>query len=372
MIINELKRCIRNNEKSILATIIDKKGSSYRQVGAKSLILTDGTLFGVLSGGCIEEDLFEHAKEVFETGEPKKIVYDLRNDDQTPWGLGVGCNGIITIWLCLIDPVHKKREAGRILEVLCRQHTSAVPFTIGSVITSNNHDVIYPGYILDEKELESAQPFDSINGLLENQTMMIDGKIIKGTIYLETNTPIPNVIVFGAGPDASSLASQLKFLHWHVTVVDHRPGYLNKVNFSNVDEMKLVAPRDFPSELNINDNSFVIVMTHHYEQDLAYLKGLTQLNPAYIGLLGPKRRFENLKRDLRAEGINIPKFIEDKIFTPVGLDIGAETPEEIALSIAAEIMSYKNKTTRQSLKWKNGSIHSSVSTNDGCKIMHSV
>ncbi|WP_066389097.1 XdhC family protein [Neobacillus mesonae] len=372
MIITELKRCIQNKNKAILATIIDKKGSSYRQVGAKSLILEDGTTIGVLSGGCVEQDLFEHSKEVFETGEPKQIVYDLRNDEQAPWGLGVGCNGEITIWLSLIDPINKKSEAEKVMDIFNRHYSSTEPFTIGTVINSNHHGDIPPGYILDVNDLDCFHPFRNettqLNGILENQSVNVDGNAVSVTLFLETVTPAPSIILFGAGPDASSLTNQLKLLHWHVTVVDHRQGYLNKDKFSNVDELKLVSPREFPAEMNINKNSYVIIMTHHYEQDLVYLKGLVQRDPAYIGLLGPKRRFQNLKKDLQAEGVYIPEYLEEKIHTPIGLDIGSETPEEIALSIAAEIMCHKSGASNQSLKWKRDSIHTTSFESPICQL----
>lgn len=361
MVITELKKCIKHNQTAILATIIDKKGSSYRQVGAKSLILLDGTSFGVLSGGCIEQDLFEHAMEVFETGVEKQIVYDLRHDDQTPWGLGVGCNGEITIWLSLIDPVNKKSEAEKILNILNRQYTRSEPFTIGTVITSSNHEVIPPGFIFETRELDFLNnPTNIESGILEKRPLIIDGRTVIVTIFLETISPTPSIIVFGAGPDAWSLSKQLKLLHWHVTIVDHRPGYLNKENFPNVDELKLASPREFPKELELNDNSYAVIMSHHYEQDLIFLEGLVKKETAYVGLLGPKRRFENLKKDLEAKGVYIPQDVENNIHTPIGLDIGSETPEEIALSIAAEIMSHKNKASHQPLKRKIGSIHPAV------------
>ncbi|MBN8203142.1 XdhC family protein [Bacillus sp. NTK034] len=355
MIINELKRCIRNNEKAILATIIDKKGSSYRQVGAKSLIFSDGSAYGVLSGGCIEQDLLEHARDVFETGEPKQIIYDLRNDHNVPWGLGVGCNGVITVLLSLIDPVNNRKSAVKQFKVLKQQSLSKEPYPVCTVIKSSNHNALLPGTILENIELPLFKIMSS--GILENYSIEVDGKKETVTIFLETITPMPHIIIFGAGPDASSLIDQLKFLHWRVTIVDHRPGYLNKDNFPYADELNLVPQGEFPEDLNASENSYAIIMTHHYEQDLVYLKGLLQQNLSYIGLLGPKRRFNNLKKDLQAQGFMIPAKAAEKIYSPIGLDIGSETPEEIALSIAAEIMAHKNKTSSQSLKWKKDSIH---------------
>lgn len=372
LIITELKRCIQSNNKAILATIIDKKGSSYRQVGAKSLILEDGSTFGVLSGGCVEQDLFEHSKEVFETGKPKQIIYDLRNDEQAPWGLGVGCNGEITIWLSLIDPMDKKYEAEKMMNIFNRQYSSTEPFTIGTVLASNYHEIIPPGYVLDINDLNFDHSFhnefNQWNGILENQSINVNEKTVNVTLFLETITPTPSIILFGAGPDASSLTNQLKLLHWHVTVVDHRPGYLNNDKFLNVDELKLVPPREFPVGMDISGNSYAIIMTHHYEQDLVYLKGLIQRDPAYIGLLGPKRRFQNLKKDLQAEGVDIPQYVEEKIHTPIGLDIGSETPEEIALSIVAEIMCHKSGGSNQPLKLKRNSIHTTSLENPNCQL----
>ncbi|MCC3357944.1 XdhC family protein [Bacillus sp. REN16] len=355
----ELMRCIQNNEKAVLATIIDKNGSSYRQIGAKSLILENGRSYGILSGGCVEQDLFEHAKEVFENGHPKQVIYDLRNDDDAPWGLGVGCNGEITIWLSLIDPINKKFETDKMLNIFNKKYKRTTPYTIYTVLQSSNHRLMPLGHMLEASEIQESPNLIGLNsnsGMITH-TFLINNELVSTTLFLETITPTPNIVIFGAGPDAIPLIQQLKLLDWRVTVVDHRPGYLEQIQQSNVDDSILVPPRQFPADVDFHSNLYAVIMTHHYEQDLIYLEGLLHSEINYIGLLGPKKRFLKLKKDLEQKGISIPSKIENNIYTPIGLDIGSETPQEIALSIVAEIMGHKNNTSNRSLKFKKDSIH---------------
>lgn len=353
LLLKILENCIQQNKKAVLATIIDKEGSSYRQVGAKSIILEDGTIHGVISGGCIEEDLYEHAKDVFLTGNPKKAFYDLRNDEDIPWGMGVGCNGAITIWLGLIDPIHQKSIAKKILKALYKWRASSEPFMVGTVIASDYEELLPVNTFL---ELEDNK-WEGKKGILNDYPYIINGTIANTTMYVERITPIPNIIIFGAGQDAKAVVNQMKLLHWQVTVVDHRPAYLTRDNLPNADKLHLVKSGEFPYTLSFNENTYVILMTHHFENDLQYLEGLIQQRIGYIGLLGPKKRFNNLKESLQAKGICISKEVEQHIYTPIGLDIGSETPEEIALSIAAEMMSLRNRATNASLKFKKEALH---------------
>ena len=353
MLVKHIETCIKQNKKAILATIIAKEGSSYRQVGAKSIILEDGTIHGVLSGGCIEEDLTEHGKDVFLTKKPKQIFYDLRNDEDTPWGMGVGCNGAITIWLGLIDPVGNRVEAVKILEALNKQYDGIDSFYVGTVLSSYNEEILPLNTFLTLENVHSEK-----KGILENFHYFTNGKLVNTTIFIEKIKPIPNVVIFGAGQDAQTVVEQIKQLHWRVTVVDHRPGYLVEANFPNADQLYLVKHGEFPNSILFNCNTYVVLMTHHFENDLNYLKGLMKENIPYIGLLGPRKRYMQLKERLEKEGVTILEEVDNNIYTPIGLDIGSETPEEIALSIAAEIMSHRNMASSSSLRYKESPIHS--------------
>ncbi len=352
MLVKHIETCIEQNKKAVLATIIAKDGSSYRQVGARCIIFEDGTIHGVLSGGCIEDDMLEHAKEVFLTKQPKKIFYDLRNDENTPWGMGVGCNGVITIWLGLIDPIDNHAEAVKVMEVFRKQYDGMDSFLIGIVLASDNEEILPLNTFLTIESNVFKE-----KGIVDVLGYSLQGEPLKVTFFIEEISPIPNVVIFGAGQDAQAVVKQMKYLHWRVTVVDHRPGYLTEKNFPNADELHLIKREQFPNTIIFNLNTYVILMTHHFESDLNYLKGLILENISYIGLLGPNRRYMQLKDRLHEEEITIPDSVEDNIYTPIGLDIGSESPEEIALSIAAEIMSHKNLASNHSLKYKETPIH---------------
>jgi xanthine dehydrogenase accessory factor len=369
MILAQLSKCMQKKEQAVLATVIHKEGSTYRQVGAKSLILTDGATYGVLSGGCVEEDLFEHAKTVVHTGMSQTLTYDLRHGDDLPWGLGVGCNGSLTIWLSLFDPINRPNQAKQTLNLFTKFDENPDPFTSMSVISSSNHDFLVPGMQLD---MDSTHPLENDYSLqklynehlrsrkqsnLYHHEFLMKGKEIKATVFLETVSPKPRVTIFGAGPDAVPLVKQMKCLNWHVTVVDHRPDFGNSKNFPDADHIDLVKPGSFPKDLPINKNTYSIVMSHHYEQDLTYLEGLLNQPTTYIGMLGPKKRTKSLLDDLQKKAVFIPKGTYEKIYSPVGLDIGSETPEEIALSIVSEMMCHRRNCSGQPLRNKSSCIH---------------
>ncbi|MDY0393789.1 XdhC family protein [Virgibacillus halophilus] len=185
--------------------------------------------------------------------------------------MGVGCNGAVMIWLGLIDPIENYHEASKILEALKNQYEGTDSFLVGTVLTSSNEKILPLNTFLPLEDEEFEK-----NGVVEDFLYLVQGELVNTTLFIEELKPTPNVVVFGAGQDAQSVVEQINQLQWKVTVVDHRPGYLSEANFPNADQLYLVRRGEFPAGISFNHNTFAVLMTHHFENDLNYLKGLIQ------------------------------------------------------------------------------------------------
>ncbi|WP_274363155.1 XdhC family protein [Paenibacillus thermotolerans] len=331
-----------------IATIVHTSGSTYRAVGAKGVILPDGTIYGTLSGGCVEADLWEHAAQVMETLIPRIIEYDFYADGKEPWGLGTGCNGALKIWIEPFDPRNRYESAFEMLSIYREQLPS------WTVICSDRPDRYPKGkkYIQGQAQPALLREAPGASGLYAVECG--DAQV---EVYFEKLKRIPRLIIFGAGSDAVPLARGAKLLNWHVTVVDHRPAYANKARFPEADELIVSEPGKLPEQLTIRDDDYAVIMTHHFEQDTLYLRHLLTFRLSYVGILGPKHRTNRMLES----GAVPPGQQGEALHSPVGLDIGAETPEEIAISILSEIMMHVNGSTGTSLKHRNGPIHRKAS-----------
>jgi xanthine dehydrogenase accessory factor len=335
----EIKRVKQNQLRGVLGTIISTEGSTYQKPGAKCFISSDGTLTGLLSGGCVESDLIEHAFKVLESGVPQTLHYNFQDDGDIVWGLGLGCNGKMNIFL---EPYESEMNpASHIIEEF---FTTSLTKQICQliVVEANNRHLIGTRWLLDpqngQEELLNIQYPEITNYFSQNHIPLKPGVTFVGGehqlhIYTEITTPPPNLTIFGAGPDAMPLVRIAKQLNWYVTLVDHRAAYANTALFPDVDEIIVYAKDQYPP-VTITSQSYVVLMTHHFLQDQMLLEGLHQSDAAYIGLLGPRKRTEEL-----ISTSDKLKHDDDfsHIHSPIGLDIGSKTPEEIALSILAEI-----------------------------------
>lgn len=340
-ILRVLKECWETKTNAAIATIIQTSGSTYRSAGTKSVILPNGTISGTLSGGCVEGDIYEHAKKVMATGIPQMIEYDFRGDGDVPWGLEVGCNGSLKIWLEPFDPVKQPEKTLQTLEIFQDLLPSAT-------IISSTQPVRYSigtKYILAQNHAKLPIPSEPGLHTIQHEDVQLD-------LYIEKLKPIPRLIIFGAGPDVVPMVRGAKLLKWLVTVVDHRPAYANKDRFPEADEIIVSPLGSFPSNLVVQEKDYAVIMTHHYQQDALFLRNMFSYPYplSYLGILGPKKRTERLLIEGAVR--------EDEIlYSPIGLDIGAETPEEIAVSILSEIICHVNGSRGTSLKFRNGPIH---------------
>ncbi len=329
-----MARCRREKKRGVLATIIRVEGSSYQKEGTKCFFAEDGALIGLLSGGCVESDVIEHGKEVLEEGKPKTIYYDFRDEDDQVWGLGVGCNGAIEIFLELYDP-QQYPEKSMLME---KTLVAEIPQIIATVVKAEEESRLGKKWIVaSDDEFLSFVLSDKDKNVHHRKTKSRLVTLADDTeLFIDFIEPIPTLIIFGAGPDAVPLVKLTKEMGWRVKVVDHRPGFVNPSIFPLADEL-ICYPRDQVPELTLHDNTYTVVMSHNFNQDQIVLETLVQSTVPYIGVLGPSRRtnqlLEPLLSNYKSETLNL-----ERIYSPVGIDIHAKTPEEIALSITSELI----------------------------------
>ncbi|GGG45263.1 putative xanthine dehydrogenase subunit A [Croceivirga lutea] len=332
---HELKKIITGYEqaaqsgiKTVLATVVALDGSSYRRPGVQMLVLENGTMVGAVSGGCVEKEVFRQAETVFKTTNPKMITYDGR--------YRLGCEGILYI---LLEPLQLESKVIKALKTAFQKRQS---FQMASYYEQAEGESVHFGSILTI----DGQTYP-VNTFFQLDT--------KKPVFEQEFSPCYSLIIIGAEHDAVQLAAMASQTGWDVTVVVN-PREEKTLSYF-IGASKLVASDGDGLDLPIDAQTAVVVMTHSYAKDLKYLLGLKKYQPGYLGLLGPARRREQLFNELLALDSDIAYEFIENINGPAGLDIGAETSQEIAIAILAEIIALRNQKTVNSLKNKEGKIH---------------
>jgi len=367
VIISRYSELKAQNIRCILATVVHVDGSSYRRAGARMLVDEYGNITGAISGGCLEGDALRKALFALDRQENKLVTYDTSDEDDAMIGAQLGCNGIIQV---LFEPIDYT-DANNSCELLRRVAEQEVPMAISIVFnldkSRKQHGTVL---IADENHAVASKPIpDNLNKALLFKSkevinegdscfgeLEIDGE--KHYVFIQKHQPPVNLVLVGAGNDAQILAQQADLLGWNVTVTDGRPTHANKERFVGSCQVIVAKPEETLENIKIDNRTCFVLMSHNYNYDLAVLKlllGKTEI--PYIGILGPLKKYERMLNELADESIEVSKEDLNKIHAPVGLEIGAETPAEIGLSILAEIQSVlKNKNARP-LKQKTEPIH---------------
>ena len=358
-IITNFKRLESSATKTVLATVVDVKGSSYRLPGARMLIGENGEMFGTVSGGCLEADVLERARRVLQTGAAEVFTYDTTAQEDSVFSLNMGCRGVIRILL--------ERPDGYFIDFFRNLYEARQSGLIATLIESTvaeNSCKIGERLLLDAGNLSSSDFTTEIRERIlpdcliawrEKQSKHLTTE--DGEFFLEFVAPPVSLIIFGAGFDAVPLFETAKMLGWRVTMVDLRAAFANKERFPRADEIIITRPENLAEKISIDENTLAVVMTHNYEYDKNILRFLLNSNVRYIGALGPKRRTENILAEGREAGDNFSPQQLDRLYAPIGLDIGADTPESIALSIIAEIKSVLANREGGFLRERKGSIY---------------
>lgn len=325
--------CVQSGEPFVLATIVRTIGSTYRKPGAQMLLRADGASAGLLSGGCVESDLTERAREVLRTGCAALVDYDARSSDDVIWGLGLGCEGAMRILLIRVDSGSEYQPYA--FQSECRQAHALG--RVAFVIESERTDLAVGAYFLstDTNRPIPAAVRSALTNLSASAAQEIDADGAKVLVF---DVPLrPRLLLLGAGPDAMPLVEFAGLLDWDVSVFDHRPSYAVAKRFPRARRVLSQPAARLSEELGATRYDAAIVMSHHLPSDETYLATLAESDIPYIGLLGPAPRRMRLMHELgeRADRLR------GRLYGPVGLDIGASTPEGIALAIVAEIQAVR-------------------------------
>lgn len=321
--------------KNVLATVVDLDGSSYRHPGVRMLLSSTGKMVGAVSGGCVEKEVLRQAQSVFETGISKIMTYDGR--------YRLGCEGVLYI---LLEPFHVSNDFKDIFFNKIEERKS---ITIQSYYKKEDN---VEGHFYS---LISFNENLNFRFSKENKKELTSNESIK--VFKQTLPPCFKLLIIGGEHDAVKLCKSASLLGWEIDVITSIKDPKQIEDFSGAKTVTSNTPENFDS-MNLDAQTAVVLMTHNYAQDLSYLLKLKHSNLTYIGILGSAKRREQLQNDLFDYTSDFEDSFLDTIYSPAGLNIGAITPEEIALSILSEILATFRDKKPIHLKTISGKIHS--------------
>ncbi len=348
-----------------LVTLVHVEGSSYRRPGARMLVREDGQLTGAISGGCLEGDALRKALLAMAQKKPMLVTYDTNDEDDASIGMGLGCNGIIQV---LIEPINAAETFNpvKFLKSIISKRQKAVLITLFSL---HDKKAAQPGTCLlyNEDEFIASNTMDLKNILLNDakSALLQKQSVFKNyifenhqiTAFIEMICPAVSLIILGAGNDVLPLVEMAGIIGWQTTVIDGRPAYAKAERFGSTCQVLVSKPGNVLSHIAIDEQTIFVLMTHNYNYDIAMLGTLLSRNLVYIGMLGARKKKQQMLEELQQKGMHFTNEQLSVLHSPIGLDIGAETPEEIALSIIAEIKAVLSGRQTLSLKNNTTAIH---------------
>lgn len=328
----------RRGEPLVVATLISTLGSTYRKAGAQMLIGADGSVAGLLSGGCLEGDLAAHALSVLESGQPKIVEYDTRGSDDLIWGIGLGCEGAMRILLTRLDAGNDYEPFGYIER--CRSQHRAGSFAFVVDTTNPQYrlgDAFHgaaPTLPQEVQEALECLPHPPAATSPSGRGGATTTVVAADATFLVIPVELPvRLLILGAGPDAMPLVEIAGLMSWDITVLDHRPAYAVAERFPRAHGVVCQPVSTLPALLAAQPFDAAVVMSHHLPSDAMYLSALAASSIRYVGLLGPAPRRHRLLSDIGG----LASHLAARLYGPVGLDLGATTPETIALAIVSEV-----------------------------------
>lgn len=368
VIVTEVEKLRSAGKGAVLATVVGVAGSAYRLPGARMLVTEQRWIAGSISGGCLEGDVVLRAPDVLGKNEAVVVTYDTTSDEDIIFGVGLGCRGVITV---LIEPLRPEAHSPDLVQFIKSCLGRREAGIMATVVRVSDGVAARPGSRLTlrpdgeqasdiaDRELGSAvQACVQRHG--ENAgSMLMTLTLPNGTaeIFVERITPPAPLVVFGAGHDAIPVVRLAKEVGWHVTVVDHRPSYATKERFPLADTVLLSSREGMPPEVSLGADTLALIMTHNYLRDLNLLKALLASPVRYVGLLGPRKRREELLAELKKQSVEVAPERLQRLYAPVGLDIGSEGPEGVALSIVGEMQAVITGRAAGHLRQRSASIH---------------
>ena len=383
-------RARREGRGAALVTVVRTSGSTYRRPGARMLVLADedggvrsvgADFLGSISGGCLEDDARDHARETMTTGRALLVRYDTTAEGDVLYGSGLGCQGVVEVLIEPLtngpgsDPDRPSDPVGCIAWSLRRRRPSALASVVAveppdAGAAARTGDFLWlaeddaPVTALAEPELAGLLAEDARAGLRQGrggtrEHTLADGRRVQ--VFVDVIVPPRSLLICGAGYDAVPLARLGKELGWRVRVVDGRKAYAVPERFPGVDELVHCPPPQFAARIPVEPGESAMVMTHNFLHDREVLRALLASEAGYIGVLGPRKRTDRLLEELAADGGKGQRILGARslrrLHGPAGLDIGAEAPEQIALAIIAEIEAVSARRRGGVLKRRKAPLH---------------
>lgn len=378
-------------ERTALTTVIATRGSTYRRPGARILMYENGRFDGAISGGCVEGEVIGVAREVWQDGAARICLYDTTSDSDLVWGFGIGCKGVVEVLVEEFPSAGSPTHA--LFAAALRQQQAGVPTVLATRLDAPpgqptamhrtllevtdqarvlQGDLGHPGLARqvahDARLLVAQQQAGTLIYTLDVASLP-DGQLCgrpaapgvlpgpgEARVYLEPFLPPPRLQLFGAGTDAVPVAALAQQMGWSVTVIDPRQAFLVPERFPGA-RLVQAAGEESVALAGVHAGDFCVIMTHSYHRDQAILKDLCQVCPRYIGQMGPRDRTSSLLDDLRKEGVTPPEAFLGALSAPIGLDIGGEGPDQIALAIISELQAVLAGRSGGRLKEQEAALH---------------
>ncbi|MBT1709943.1 XdhC family protein [Fulvivirgaceae bacterium PWU5] len=359
--------------RAVLATVVKVRGSSYRSPGARMLITDDGKWVGSISGGCLEGDALRKARQVMSNRVPLTVTYDTSEESNQNLGIGLGCNGIIDVLLEPLDPADNTNAATFFDSIIKRNSpvalatvfASETPTETGSKLLLTEEQTILHQTIQQPALAQAiAADLATLFTTRKSEARQYALAGITTEVFIELIQPTVDVILFGGGFDARPVSQLMKGLGWGVTVTDECVAHIAPLFFPAADKLALCQRQYVDRDFTITPYTACVLMSHNYEYDRDVLRKLLRTETPYIGILGPRKRFDKMVKEFSNEGITLTADDYHRIHAPVGLDIGAETPDEIAIAIAGEIQGKFSNRSGGFLKYRQAPIHHRDSLSD--------
>jgi xanthine/CO dehydrogenase XdhC/CoxF family maturation factor len=376
VVVREADALRRSGTPFLLATVVDVRGSSYRRAGARMLVAEERWIAGCVSGGCLEGDVVRRGAFRVRHGAPVVVTYDSTSDDDIGWGFGLGCNGVVDLLLeridhdAALDPLRFAgeciaAEARGALVTVFRSDDDAVPvgarLALGAGAPLATTMLPCPARDgLEAKARAALRRRDGSRGDGGRRDEAVAATSHGVTALIEVIEPPPRLFVCGTGHDAVPVVALARAMGWRITVAAAHPSIATKERFADADEVLPGRATALRAAMARSGHPLAVVMSHDYERDRACLAALLESRARYIGVLGPLRRTERILADLSRAGTAITDEALERLHAPVGLDLGAETPHEIALAIVAEVQATLTHAPGRRLRERRAPIHAAA------------
>jgi xanthine/CO dehydrogenase XdhC/CoxF family maturation factor len=336
---------------SALAVVTHIRGSAYRRPGAKLLVEEDGCGVGAVSGGCLEADVREHGLAVIRSGHSRVLHYDTRADDSRVWGLGLGCDGEVDLVVLPISPESALGPWSQVRRLL----DGDVALVLGMVAENRAGGGVVAasasGRVVDGLgDVAGPEGLEVALGLALKRGQSGLHEVGQRGVFFDVLQPPPKLLVCGAGDDARPLVAFAANVGFRVIVVDHRPAYLTAELLPEAERLVLQRADEPGGDLPEDANTYAVVKTHSLPHDTAWVKRLLGTSVRYVGILGPRARTRQMVEDVEAEG-------DERVFGPVGLDLGADGAEQVALSAVAELLTVRSRREPIHLRERSAAMH---------------